>query len=336
MVAELAFELPAAPPERAFELPDLQITAARGDQRHRRGDRRVFGLELFAQRLFEVLDALSSGEPAERVGGIFAPQFFDRHVAIGELDGRHREERARAAGCEAHAQEIDRAFVGDEDRAGHRADEAGSGRVGAGEVEEEVDAAVGEDGRRGPSRLRCGGGDRPKTGDVFGEIGGRRQLSIRRALAAHRAQGRARVGNLQARAVARRYVRGMVKINKSTPLLVVEDIESQLELWTKKLGYEKTVEVPHAAVLGFVILVRAESEVMLQTKASVDADFPAVGAHLKAGSMLIYNDVDSLEAAKAATAGLEVLVPERRTFYGAKEIFVRTRDGHVLGYAEHA
>jgi catechol 2,3-dioxygenase-like lactoylglutathione lyase family enzyme len=46
-------------------------------------------------------------------------------------------------------------------------------------------------------------------------------------------------------------------------------------------------------------------------------------------------DVDSVESARSALKGATLLVPERKTFYGAKEIFVRDPDGNVLGFAEH-
>jgi uncharacterized glyoxalase superfamily protein PhnB len=124
-----------------------------------------------------------------------------------------------------------------------------------------------------------------------------------------------------------------MKLTKITPILIVDAIEPALALWTGPLGFEKQVEVPHDGKAGFVILARDGLEVMMQTRASVAADCPAV---LAAGtSAVLYADVESLEEAVAAVAGAEVVVPVRETPYGTREIFVRDASGSVLGFAQH-
>ncbi len=124
-------------------------------------------------------------------------------------------------------------------------------------------------------------------------------------------------------------------MQKITPVLVVDAIEPCLPLWTEQLGFEKTVEVPHGERLGFVILVRAGMELMLQTTASLEEDDANLARGMKPGDVFLYAHVASLEAAKAATKELETIVPDRETFYGAKEVFVRTGDGHRIGLAQH-
>jgi uncharacterized glyoxalase superfamily protein PhnB len=123
-----------------------------------------------------------------------------------------------------------------------------------------------------------------------------------------------------------------MKVKKVTPILVVDAIEPALPFWQGQLGFEKVVEVPHEGRLGFVLLARDGHEVMLQTRASVAADVPAVGA--LDPPCAIYCDVDSLDAAIAATEGATVLVPRRTTFYGAEEIWVRDPSGAVVAFAE--
>jgi uncharacterized glyoxalase superfamily protein PhnB len=123
-----------------------------------------------------------------------------------------------------------------------------------------------------------------------------------------------------------------MKVNKVTPILVVDAIEPALPFWHGQLGFEKVVEVPHEGRLGFVLLARDGHEVMLQTRASIAADVPAVAAPHPACA--VYCDVDSLEAAIAATQGAEVLIPRRTTFYGAEEIWVRDPTGAIVGFAE--
>jgi uncharacterized glyoxalase superfamily protein PhnB len=124
-----------------------------------------------------------------------------------------------------------------------------------------------------------------------------------------------------------------MNISKLTPILIVDSIEPALPLWTETLGFAKQVEVPHEGRAGFVILARDGLEVMMQTRASIAADCPAVG---KLGvTCVLYLDVGSLDEAVAAVRGAEVVVPERETFYGAREIFVRDASGSVIGFAQH-
>lgn len=122
-----------------------------------------------------------------------------------------------------------------------------------------------------------------------------------------------------------------MNIKQITPLHVVDAIEPALPFWEQGLGYRRVAEVPHEGKLGFVLLVREGAQVMLQTRASAEHDVPALA---RAGSAL-YVDVASLDEAKKAVAGLEAVLPERTTFYGARELWVRDPAGIVVCLAEH-
>jgi len=120
---------------------------------------------------------------------------------------------------------------------------------------------------------------------------------------------------------------------KITPILLVDEIEPSLKFWVDKLGFEKTVEVPEGDKLAFVILQKDGTEVMLQTRESVRKDVgDAAGALLELGASL-YIEVDDFGDALKRVKGAEVLVPERVTFYGMREIFVREPGRHVVGFA---
>jgi uncharacterized glyoxalase superfamily protein PhnB len=123
-----------------------------------------------------------------------------------------------------------------------------------------------------------------------------------------------------------------MKVKKVTPILVVDAIEPALPFWQERLGFEKIADVAHEGRLGFVLLARDGHEVMLQTRASVAADVPAVAALRP--TFAVYCDVDSLDAAVRAIAGAEVLVPRRTTFYGADEVWVKDPTGAIVGLAE--
>lgn len=124
-------------------------------------------------------------------------------------------------------------------------------------------------------------------------------------------------------------------MKKLTPLLTVDAIEPCLPFWTEHLGFEKTTEVPHGDTLGFVILVRDSVEVMLQTRASVAADIPALAEGPYRS--VLYIEVEDLDPILSAidAGGLEVVVPERTTFYGAREVFIRDPAANFIGFAQH-
>ena len=122
-------------------------------------------------------------------------------------------------------------------------------------------------------------------------------------------------------------------VMKITPILIVDAIEPSLAFWVDKLGFVKTVEVPEGDKLGFVIVEKDGYEVMMQTRESVRKDAgPAADAVLELGASL-YIEVDDFGDTKKRVAGAEVLVPERTTFYGMREIFVRDPGRHVVGFA---
>ncbi|MEX0891337.1 MAG: VOC family protein [Gemmatimonadota bacterium] len=123
----------------------------------------------------------------------------------------------------------------------------------------------------------------------------------------------------------------MITFKKLTPVVYVEAIEPVLPFWDK-LGFEKTVEVPEGDALGFVILHKDGVEVMYQTRASVQADVPALADTPMRGSIL-FLEVTDLDAVLEALAGVEPVVPRRQTFYGADEVTVRDPAGNLVGFA---
>ena len=135
-------------------------------------------------------------------------------------------------------------------------------------------------------------------------------------------------------------------MKKLTPVISVDHIEPSLPFWIERLGFQKTAEVPEGDRLGFVILVKGNVEVMYQTRASVAKDLgtaaapgipPAAGAiNPSKDLVMLYIQVEKLDPVMAALKGIEVVVPERKTFYGAREFGVREPGGIVVLFAEFA
>lgn len=126
-----------------------------------------------------------------------------------------------------------------------------------------------------------------------------------------------------------------MRISKLTPVLMVEAIEPVLEFWVTRLGFTKTIEVPHEGRLGFVGLERDGIEIMYQTKASVASDIAPLAASPMKGTFL-FLQVDDLDAVESALDGITPIVPRRKTFYGADELIVREPAGNAVTFAQFA
>jgi uncharacterized glyoxalase superfamily protein PhnB len=122
-------------------------------------------------------------------------------------------------------------------------------------------------------------------------------------------------------------------MKKLTANLIVDAIEPCLEFWVERLGFAKTVEVPDGDRLGFVILRRESVELMLQTRASLAQDVPTIsdGPYRS----VLYIDVSDLAALRVALEGWPLVVPERKTFYGAHELIVADPAGNHIFFAAH-
>jgi hypothetical protein len=125
-------------------------------------------------------------------------------------------------------------------------------------------------------------------------------------------------------------------MKKLTPVYVVERIEPCLEFWVGRLGFEKVVEIPEGDALGFVILSRGNVEIMYQSRQSVAKDIPArapadAGPVPPNGTYIEVSDIDDVEK---RLAGWELVVPRRKTFYGATEIGVREPAGNLIVFAQ--
>lgn len=119
--------------------------------------------------------------------------------------------------------------------------------------------------------------------------------------------------------------------------LIVESIEDMLPFY-RRLGFTVKVEVPHPVgstegKLGFVILAHGETELMMQSRASIAADVDGLASDTY--RVMLYVTVDSLAPIREALGDWPRVLPERTTFYGAREIIVRDPAGNVLGFASH-
>lgn len=125
-----------------------------------------------------------------------------------------------------------------------------------------------------------------------------------------------------------------VNVKRVTPVLYVEEIEPCVKFWVERLGFEKTVEVPDGQRLGFVILQRNGIELMYQSFASAAKDAPALAKDVSGERTFLYVEVENLDELIAAMKGVNVVLPVRTTFYGAREIGVKDPAGHMIVFAQ--
>jgi uncharacterized glyoxalase superfamily protein PhnB len=120
---------------------------------------------------------------------------------------------------------------------------------------------------------------------------------------------------------------------KITPLLMVEAIERSLPFWVERMGFQKTAEAPGKGRLAFVILARDGAELMLQTIESVREDEPAFAPAGPASGGSLFTVVEDFADVLKRLEGYPIVMRERTTFYGMREIGVRDPDGHIVVFA---
>jgi uncharacterized glyoxalase superfamily protein PhnB len=122
---------------------------------------------------------------------------------------------------------------------------------------------------------------------------------------------------------------------KVAPTLIVERIEPSLEFFTRRLGFEKTAEVPgDDGALVFAMLNAGAVEIHLQSRGSVAADLPYLASNA-APSTFLYIDVADVRALWERLQDCDILKPLEKTFYGATHFFLKEPGGHVLGFSQN-
>lgn len=119
---------------------------------------------------------------------------------------------------------------------------------------------------------------------------------------------------------------------KITPLIYAPEIEPALKFWVDQLGFTRVAEVPEGDKLGFVILVKGDAELMIQSIASMEKDNRAMAEYARPAACL-YIEVADFDDLVRRLGSAPVVVPIRTTFYGMKEIGVREPGGNIVLFA---
>ena len=123
-------------------------------------------------------------------------------------------------------------------------------------------------------------------------------------------------------------------VKRITPVPFVNAIEPVLAFWVDRLGFTKTIEVPHGDKLGFVALQHGATEVMYQTFASLGDDMPLILEAAKKGPTFLYVEIDDLDFVLSALKNSRITQPERTAFYGMREVGFQDPAGHYITFAQ--
>lgn len=124
---------------------------------------------------------------------------------------------------------------------------------------------------------------------------------------------------------------------KITAVLIVDEIEKSLAFWVDRMGFEKVTEVPEGNALGFVILARSGAELMMQTISSVRKDEPKFAPDtLPTKGCGLFIEVDDFADVRRRLQGYPIVMAERVSFYGMREIGVSEPNGHTVIFAAKA
>src|SRR4051794_6668639 len=135
----------------------------------------------------------------------------------------------------------------------------------------------------------------------------------------------------------------MALFHKTTSVLIVERVEPVLPFWSK-LGITPSVQVPDEAAkdgrLAFVILSAEGLDVLYQTVASITGDTVASASDKQAFRLepqqgTLYVEVDDLAQVESRLSGERLVMPRRKTFYGATEAGYADPAGNIVIFSEH-
>ena len=96
-----------------------------------------------------------------------------------------------------------------------------------------------------------------------------------------------------------------VTVQKITTVLAVEAVQPSLEFWQDRLGFECTVTVPHENTVGFAILTKDNTEIMLQSVDSIRADLGSTSREVSGRSAALFIEVADLAAVEQAMEAIQ-------------------------------
>jgi hypothetical protein len=111
---------------------------------------------------------------------------------------------------------------------------------------------------------------------------------------------------------------------------VVEEVEPCVEFWTKRFGFQLTLQSREGDKLGFAALRRDDVVIQYRTRSNLVAEIPGLAALPLEDSSMITIELESVNEVMNKLEGVEVIIPRRTTFYGNNEVIVRAPGGQIV------
>lgn len=133
-----------------------------------------------------------------------------------------------------------------------------------------------------------------------------------------------------------------------TPNLMTENVNASIEFYCNRLGFtylngmlanseQVAAEYSAQTPLQWAMLSRGGAMLMLQERTSIAGDYPPFAKMPVAASAAFYLEVEDLDQLMSGLGdGVEIVVPDRTTFYGMRELWVRDNNGYVVTLAQKA
>ncbi len=133
-----------------------------------------------------------------------------------------------------------------------------------------------------------------------------------------------------------------------TPNLMTEDVNASIEFYCNRLGFtylngmlanseQVAAEYSAKTPLQWAMLGRNGAMLMLQERSSIAGDYSPFAEMPVAASAAFYLEVEDLEKLLAGLGSdVEIVVPERTTFYGMREVWIHDNNGYVITLAQKA
>jgi uncharacterized glyoxalase superfamily protein PhnB len=127
----------------------------------------------------------------------------------------------------------------------------------------------------------------------------------------------------------------VARLTRLSPVLIVDSVESCIAFWVDRFGFTAANQVPGPdGKLVFASVEKDGIEIMYQTRASVLAERPDAAGDSSGHSTALFFTVEDLDRVEQAVAGVPVVKPRHKTFYGSTELYVREPGGNTVGFAQ--
>jgi len=121
-------------------------------------------------------------------------------------------------------------------------------------------------------------------------------------------------------------------LERVTPVLAVDDIEPVIPFWAE-LGFSPVNPSYEDGELIYMGFNKDGLEIHYQVTSRFERDMRMSAGDLSDNTSLIYLTVNNLDAIVERLGGAEIVIPRRKTEWGADEIYVKEPGGNIIGFA---